>query len=61
LVSEAFSGSIIDLLDDDVELFLCEVAEAGAFGQVATNESVGILVGTALPGTVGLGEVDVGV
>ena len=33
----------------------------GALGQVVTDESVGVLVESALPGMAGVGEIDVGV
>ena len=35
--------------------------EIGALGQVLTDEPVGVLVESALPGMVGVGEIDVGV
>ena len=39
----------------------CESPEIGALGQILTDESVGVLVESALPGMVGVGEVALGV
>jgi hypothetical protein len=39
----------------------CEGVEIGALGQVLTDESVGVLVESALPGMVGVGKVALGV
>ena len=33
--------------------------EVGAFGEVLTEETVGVVVGSALPWTLGVAEVDV--
>ena len=37
-----------------------DLLEGSVLGQVLADQSVGVLVGTALPGDVGIGEVDVG-
>ena len=39
----------------------CARAEIGALGQILMDESVGVLVESALPGMVGVGEVALGV
>ena len=43
------------------DLLKCESPEIGALGQVLTDESVGFLVESALPGMVGVGEAALGV
>ena len=40
---------------------MCEGVEIGALGQVLPDEPVGVLVESALPGMVGVGEVALGV
>jgi len=46
---------------DVADLRVCEGVEIGALGQVLTDEPVGVLVESALPGMVGVGEVALGV
>lgn len=59
-VAECFSGPIVERLDDGLQVGVVEVSQVGFLGQVLPEEAVGILVGASLPGTVGIGEVDVG-
>ena len=39
---------------------MCEGVEVGALGQILTDETAGVLVESALPGMVGVGEVALG-
>ena len=48
----------IDALSDGIALCLGERGQGGALRQVLANQAVGVLVGTALPGVVGRGEVE---
>ena len=59
MVVESFSGSIVEFLGDGIQVALGECGEVASFGQVLADEAVEIFVGTALPGGVGIGEVDV--
>src|SRR5215475_671701 len=58
VVAEGFAGAGVELVGDGVELVLGVGAQVGAFGQVVADQAVGVLVGAALPGRVGVGEVD---
>ena len=44
-----------------MELLKCESPEIGALGQILTDESIGVLVESALLGMVGVGKVALGV
>ena len=46
---------------DAAEFLKCESPEIGALGQILTDESVGVLVESALLGMVGVGKVALGV
>ena len=54
----ALSRPAIDALSDGIALCLGERGQGGALRQVLANQAVGVLVGTALPGVVGRGEVE---
>ena len=56
----AFAGAVIELDSNGLALVLGEVSEASAFGQVLADETVGVLIGAALPSMVRGGEVDLG-
>ncbi len=58
--AEAFSGTMIKDACDLIAASLGEVSQRGAFGQILTDEAVGVLVGAALPGMVRSSEVDGG-
>lgn len=47
--AQAFAWPIVDLVGNGIELFLAVSGEIGALGQVLPDQSVGILVGAALP------------
>ena len=57
LEAKAFTGPVVEFVHDVLDLLVCERLEVRAFGQVLANESVGVLVESALPGMVGVGEV----
>ena len=60
--AQSFPRPLIELQSDDVELCLGVLREIRTFGEVLPQQSVGILVGAALPGTLRIAEVhlDVG-
>ncbi len=58
VVAEGFAWSRVEFGGDRVELELRELREVGASGEVLAQESVGVLVGAALPGGFGVAEVN---
>ncbi len=50
--------ALVEALRDVIELFLAEGGQVGALRQVLAEEAVGVLAGAALPGAVGIAEVD---
>ena len=54
-VAEGGSGAVARLVGDGVEVGLV-AGDGGSFGQVAADESVGVFVGSSLPGAVGVSE-----
>ena len=56
-VIETFSGSVVDLIFDALELFPAQVTEASPFGDVSSNEADGVFHGSFLPAVVGVAEV----
>ena len=52
------AGSAVEAVLDGLDLGVGDIGEAGAFGEVLADQAVGVLVGGALPGAVGVGEVD---
>ena len=57
--AEGLSRTVVELVGDGVEVGLGVDGEVGAFGHPLAEEAVGVLVGAALPGRVGVAEVDV--
>jgi hypothetical protein len=55
---EGHTGSVVELVRDEGEMFGAVLGEVGAFGEVLAERSVGVLVGSALPGRVWITEVD---
>jgi len=58
LVVEALPGSIIQLFDDECNFFLGDVPEVGPFGEIVSEEPVGVFIGSPLPGSIGIGKID---
>ena len=56
---EGFAGAVVQGRGDGVQVVLCVSAEVGAFGEILTEETVGVLVGATLPWCLGVAEVDV--
>ena len=54
-VAEGGSGAVARLVGDGVEVGLV-AGDGGSFGQVAADESVGVFVGSSLPGAVGVSD-----
>ena len=54
-VAEGCSGAVARLVGDGVEGGLV-AGDGGSFGQVAADKSVGVFVGSSLPGAVGVSE-----
>ena len=61
LEAKTFPWAVVESVHDAADLLKCESPEIGALGQVLTAEPVGVLVESALPGMVGVGEVALGV
>ena len=59
LPAEGFTGSTVQSRGDGVQVVSGVSAEVGAFGEVLAEQAVGVLVGSTLPGTLGVAEVDV--
>jgi hypothetical protein len=45
-------------MSDLSAMMLCQGRHAGAFGQVLSDQAIGVLVGAAFPGVVGIGKVE---
>ncbi len=60
-VIQSFAGSIIQTVDDDVQLGLSEGAKVRLFGKELSQEAVGIFIGSSFPCAVGMGEINVGI
>jgi hypothetical protein len=58
--TEAFAGPGVELAGEGFAGPLGEMGHAGALGEVLPVQAVGVLVGAALPGVMGRGEVDAG-
>src|ERR1700675_2819885 len=56
--AENFPRAIVEQARDMVEIVLGMDAQVGSFRQVLADEAVGVLVAAALPGAVGVREVD---
>ena len=61
LEAKTFPWPVAEPVHDAADLLKCESPEIGALGQILTGEPVGVLVESALPGMVGVGEVALGV
>lgn len=59
--ARAFSGAIVEFVHGLSHLVIGDVAEISALGKVLPDQAVGILVGAALPGGIGVGEVEAGI
>lgn len=59
--AEAFSGPVIESLHGEGDLLGLDGIEAAFLGEVLTHQAVGVLVGAALPGSVRMGEVEIGI
>src|SRR5689334_1418348 len=57
-VVEGAAGAGVELVGDGVEVGLGVGGQVGAFGEVVADQAVGVFVGAALPGRMGVGEVD---
>ena len=55
----SFSGSIIDFLGCFLDFVGAEIFEICLFWEVLSEQAIRIFIGTALPGTVGLGKKDI--
>jgi len=54
-VAEGCFGAVARLVGDGVDVGLV-AGDGGSFGQVAEDESVGVFVGSSLPGAVGVSD-----
>jgi hypothetical protein len=55
-VAEALARPIIERVDNEGKFVIADLREVGAFGEVAAQQPIGVLVGPALPGAVRIGE-----
>ena len=55
---QTLSGSVVQRPDVGLQLLGCDLRQIGAFGQVLTQQAVGVLIGPAFPRVIGVGEVD---
>lgn len=51
------AGPVVEFRGDCVEVFLGVSGQVGSLGEVLAQQAVGVLVGAALPGAVGVAEV----
>ena len=58
LKSQALARSMIEPIHDVVYLCLGQRIHALAFGHILANQPIGVLVESALPSMVGMGEID---
>lgn len=56
--AETLSGPMIESIHGEADLLVVDGIEAAFLGEVLAHQSVGVLVGAALPGSVGMGEVE---
>ena len=49
LIIKSFSWSLVELVGDPIALSLRDVGQTESFGQVLSDQSVGVLVGASLP------------
>ena len=59
LPAEGFAGSTVQSCGDSVQVAPGVSAEIGAFREVLAEQTVGVLVGATLPGTLGVAEVNI--
>ena len=55
---EGFAGSGVEFVGDGVELGLGDGGEVRALGKILAQQTVGVFVAAALPGAVGIAEID---
>jgi hypothetical protein len=58
LVVEALPGSIIQLFHYLRNFFFRDVPEVRSFREVVSEQAVGILIGSPLPGCIRIGKID---
>lgn len=58
LVVEALPGSIIQFFDNYCNIFIRDGSKISSFRKVLAQETIGILVGSPLPGSIRIGKVD---
>ncbi len=56
-VAEAFSGTFVESVFHTGHRLMTDLCEIGAFGEEVSNETVGVFIGSALPGFVKQREV----
>ena len=55
---EALSGPSVELPGHGIEFRLRETGKVGALGEILAEQAIGVLVDTALPRAMRIGEVD---
>lgn len=58
LVSEDFSGAIINEVDDSLDLFFGDEIEVRSLGKISSNHPVCILIATTFPRVIRTSEID---
>ena len=59
--AEAFSGTVIEVMHRKGDLMGSDGIEAQLLREELSDEVIHVLVGAALPGGVGMGEIEVGI
>ena len=55
--AQAFSGSHVDFVGNEIELLLAVARQIGALGQVLADQAVGVFIGATLPRALRVAEV----
>jgi hypothetical protein len=59
VILQGLSRPLVELAGYGVELGLAVHREVGAFWELLAQKTIGVFVGAALPGAVGIAEVDI--
>ena len=57
-IAETFSRTMVESVHDELEFFGRNRTKVAMLGQILSYQSIGVLTGATLPGSVGMCEVD---